>query len=183
SARRDPDRNPPGNLPVSRAIDHAIEEALLREKKDGVPSTVVHIDVLNFDGYADAVGIVHSEQVVRGMGQLLLEAARRAAGDGGFVGHIGGSDFVVVIPGTAASAFCDAALSDFAGKRDALFPDSASHQLHLVLASSITSALSAGSPTDAADELGRRLGKAMKAAKAAAQSNHVAWAPPPPPKN
>ncbi|MEI2624883.1 MAG: hypothetical protein V9G23_13900 [Giesbergeria sp.] len=89
----------------------------------------------------------------------------------------------LLIPGTAASAFCDAALSDFAGKRDALFPDSASHQLHLVLASSITSALSAGSPTDAADELGRRLGKAMKAAKAAAQSNHVAWAPPPPPKN
>nr|MBP9086552.1 response regulator [Kofleriaceae bacterium] len=68
SARRERDRNPTSNLPGSRAIDQAIEDALLREKKDGVPSTVVHIDVLNFDGYADAVGIVHSEQVVRGMG-------------------------------------------------------------------------------------------------------------------
>lgn len=187
SARRERDRNPTSNLPGSRAIDQAIEDALLREKKDGVPSTVVHIDVLNFDGYADAVGIVHSEQVVRAMGQLLLEAARRAAGDGGFVGHIGGSDFVVVIPGTAAVAFCDAALSDFAGKREALLPDSASHELHLVLASSITSALSASSPTDAADELGRRLGKAMKTAKAAAKSdsksNHVAWVSPPTPNS
>ncbi len=190
SARRERDRNPTSNLPGSRAIDQAIEDALLREKKDGVPSTVVHIDVLNFDGYADAVGIVHSEQVVRGIGQLLLEAARRAAGDGGFVGHIGGSDFVVVIPGTAAAAFCEAALNDFAGKREALLPDSASHELHLVLASSITSALSASSansPTDAADELGRRLGKAMKAAKAAAKStstsNHVAWVSPPTPNS
>jgi DNA-binding response OmpR family regulator len=178
SARRERDRNPTSHLPGSRAIDQAIEDALLREKKDGVPSTVVHIDVLNFDGYADAVGIVHSELVVRGIGTLLLDVARRAAGDGGFVGHIGGSDFVVVIPGTAAAAFCDAALADFESKRDALLPDSANHALHLVLASAVTSALSAGSPTDAADELGRRLGKAMKAAKAAAKSNHVAWVPP-----
>ena len=190
SARRERDRNPTSNLPGSRAIDQAIEDALLREKKDGVPSTVVHIDVLNFDGYADAVGIVHSEQVVRGIGQFLLEAARRAAGDGGFVGHIGGSDFVVVIPGIAAAAFCDAALSDFAGKREALLPDSTSHELHLVLASSLTSALSASSansPTEAADELGRRLGKAMKAAKAVAKSNsksnHVAWVSPPTPNS
>src|SRR4029453_3106503 len=93
SARRERDRNPTTNLPGSRAIDEQIEGAL----KSGKPTAVVHIDVLNFDTYADTIGIARSEDTVRSLGQWLLESARKTSGGGAFVGHIGGSDFIAVL--------------------------------------------------------------------------------------
>src|SRR5256885_6506437 len=93
SARRERDRSPTTNLPGSRAIDEEIEGAL----KSGQPTACVHIDVLNFDAYADAIGIARSEDTVRNVGQWLLDAARAASGGGAFVGHIGGSGFIPVL--------------------------------------------------------------------------------------
>lgn len=166
SARRERDRSPTTNLPGSRAIDEEIEGAL----RSGKPTACVHIDVLNFDGYADAIGIARSEDTVRDLGQWLLDAARAASGGGSFVGHIGGSDFIAVLSPEHVGAFVASAESTFDAKR-ATFPGDAA-QLALVLAIAHTEGLQVAT---GADELGRRLGKAMKAAKAAGKTNHVVW--------
>ena len=166
SARRERDRSPTTNLPGSRAIDEEIEVVL----KAGKPTACVHIDILNFDGYADAIGIARSEDTVRNLGQWLLEAARAVSGGGAFVGHIGGSDFIAVLSLEHVTAFVASAESTFDAKR-ATFPGDAA-QLALVLAIAPTEGLS---PSTGADELGRRLGKAMKAAKSAGKTNHVVW--------
>jgi CheY-like chemotaxis protein len=166
SARRERDRSPTTNLPGSRAIDEEIEAAL----KSGRPTACVHIDMLNFDGYADAVGIARSEDAVRSLGQWLLEAARASSGGGAFVGHIGGSDFIAVLSPEHVGPFVASAESTFDAKR-ATFPgDAASVALVLAIAETDGLSLATG-----ADELGRRLGKAMKAAKAAGKTNHVVW--------
>ncbi len=168
SARRERDRSPTTNLPGSRAIDEEIEGAL----KSGKPTAVIHIDVLNFDGYADAIGIARSEDTVKNLGQWLLDAARAASGGGAFVGHVGGSDFSAVLAPEHVEPFVTAAESTFDAKR-ATFPGDAS-SLGLVLAIANTNGLTLNT---GADELGRRLGKAMKAAKAAGKTNHVFWSP------
>src|SRR5678816_1427479 len=67
SSRRERDRSPTTNLPGSRAIDEEIEGALKSKK----PTVCVHIDVLNFDSYADAIGIARTVSSLR--------ASRRAA--------------------------------------------------------------------------------------------------------
>jgi GGDEF domain-containing protein len=172
SARRERDRNPTTNLPGSRAIDEEIEGAL----KSGKPTAVVHIDILNFDAYADTIGIVSSEDTVRSLGAWLLEAARAASGGGAFVGHIGGSDFIAVLAPEHATPFLASAEAAFDSKRTALPGDPSS--LHLVAAVTHTDGLT---HNPGADELGRRLGKAMKQAKAAGKTNHVVWSPPGPP--
>src|SRR5262249_8261864 len=82
SSRRERDRSPTTNLPGSRAIDEEIESALKTKK----PTIVVHIDILNWDAYADAVGITHSEETVKNLGQWLLEAGR-VGGRGGGLGR------------------------------------------------------------------------------------------------
>jgi DNA-binding response OmpR family regulator len=166
SARRERDRSPTTNLPGSRAIDEEIEAAL----KTGRPTACVHIDMLNFDAYADAIGIARSEDAVRSLSQWLLDAARGASGGGSFVGHIGGSDFIAVLSPDHVGAFVAAAESTFDAKR-ATFPSDAA-SLALVLAIASTDGLTVAT---GADELGRRLGKAMKAAKAAGKTNHVVW--------
>jgi DNA-binding response OmpR family regulator len=65
ASRRERDRNPTTNLPGSRAIDEEIEGAL----KSGKPTSVVHIDILSWDSYADAIGIGKSEDTVRNLGK------------------------------------------------------------------------------------------------------------------
>jgi len=166
SARRERDRSPTTNLPGSRAIDEEIEVALKR----GKPTACVHIDMLNFDTYADAVGIARSEDTVRSVAQWLLDAARAASGGGAFVGHIGGSDFIAVMSPEHVGPFVASAESAFADKRQSFPGDGSS--LSLVLAIATTAGLNVN---NGPDELGRRLGRAMKTAKAAGVTNHVEW--------
>jgi len=166
SARRERDRNPTTNLPGSRAIDEEIEGAL----KSGKPTAVIHIDILNFDAYADSIGIARSEDTVRNLGQWLLDAARIASGGGAFVGHIGGSDFISVLAPEHVEPFMTSAEGAFDGKRSSFPGDPGA--LHLVAAITRTDGLSV---SGGADELGRRLGKAMKQAKAADKTGHVVW--------
>ena len=168
AARRERDRNPTTNLPGSRAIDEEIEGAL----KSGKPTAVVHFDVLNFDTYADTIGIARSEDAVRALGQWLLDSARAASGGGAFVGHIGGSDFIAVVAPEHAEPFIVSAAAAFDTKR-ATFPGDTS-ALYLVAAITHTAGLTLNG---GADELGRRLGKAMKQAKAVGKTNHVVWSP------
>ena len=166
SARRERDRSPTTNLPGSRAIDEEIEGAL----KSGKPTACVHIDVLNFDSYADAIGIGRSEDTVKNLGQWLLDAARKASGGGAFVGHIGGSDFIAVLAPEHSGVFIDQSESAFDDHKATLPGDSKA--LALVLAITDTEGLVLnGGP----DELGRRLGKAMKSAKAAGKTGHVKY--------
>jgi CheY-like chemotaxis protein len=166
AARRERDRNPTTNLPGSRAIDEEIEGAL----KSGKPTAVVHIDILNWDAYADSIGIARSEDTVRNLGQWLLDAARNASGGGSFVGHIGGSDFNAVLAPEHREPFVQYAESAFDGHRATLPGDAKALALVLAIASTDGLKLNTG-----ADELGRRLGKAMKVAKASGKTGHVVY--------
>lgn len=166
ASRRERDRNPTTNLPGSRAIDEEIEGAL----KSGKPTSVVHVDILNWDAYADAIGIARSEDTVKNLGQWLLDAARVASGGGAFVGHIGGSDFIAALSPDHSMTFVQRAESAFDDHRATLPGDAKA--LALVLAIATTEGLQQGTGPD---ELGRRLGKAMKAAKAANKTGHVVY--------
>jgi DNA-binding response OmpR family regulator len=166
AARRERDRNPTTNLPGSRAIDEEIEGAL----KSGKPTTVVHVDILNWDAYADAIGIARSEDTVKNLGQWLLDAARHASGGGAFIGHIGGSDFIAVLAPEHSQAFVAHAESAFDDHNATLPGDAKALALVLAIANTEGLTLNGG-----ADELGRRLGRAMKAAKAAGTTGHVVY--------
>jgi CheY-like chemotaxis protein len=166
ASRRERDRNPTTNLPGSRAIDEEIEGALKR----GSPTAVVHVDILSWDAFQDAIGIGKSEETVRNLGQWLLEAARKASGGGAFVGHMGGSDFIAVVAPEHVMPFVHQAESAWDDHRSKLPGDPANLALVLAIAHTDGLGLNGG-----ADELGRRLGKAMKQAKAAGKTGHVVY--------
>jgi PleD family two-component response regulator len=167
SSRRERDRSPTTDLPGSRAIDEQIDAAL----KSGKPHAVLHIDVLGFDGFADAIGFGRAEQIVKSLGQLIVDAARGATGGGAFVGHVGGSDFISVVTGEHAEAMASAAVSAFEARRNDVAPAPEGNSLALVIAVASAENVGAGG----ADEIARRLGKAMKQAKSAGKSGHVVW--------
>jgi DNA-binding response OmpR family regulator len=166
SSRRERDRNPTTDLPGSRAIDNHLEELL----KSGRPSAVLHIDVLQFDAYQDKIGFARSEDAVRALARLVLDEARQASEGGAFVGHLGGSDFIAVAAASAADALAARLIEASNTRRVELFPGD-SGDLAVVIALASTEGLSA----QGFDELGRRLGQAMRAAKEAGKAGCVTW--------
>src|SRR5690349_9108552 len=168
TARRERDRSPTTDLPGSRAIDEQIDAAL----KAGKPTTVLHIDVMGFDAYADQIGFARAEGVVKALGATIVDAARAATGGGAFVGHVGGSDFIAVCASEHAEALATNAVTGFEANRTKLVGDEGK-ALGLVIAIASADGAAAGGP----DEIARRLGKAMKQAKAAGKSGHVVWTP------
>jgi len=168
AARRERDRNPTTDLPGSRAIDAHLENVL----RGGPSASVLHFDLLAFDAFADAVGFGRAEEVVRTTAKLIVEEARAVTGGSAFVGHFGGSDFIAVVTPAQGEALARAAIAAFDARRAALGTASDdTPSLAMVVAVAQTEG-AAG-----IDELARRLGKAMRMAKAAGRSGHVVWTP------
>jgi DNA-binding response OmpR family regulator len=166
AARRERDRNPTTDLPGSRAIDQELEDVLKRG-----PAAVLHIDLFAFDAYADAVGFARAEETVRAMAKLIIDEARAVTAGGAFVGHIGGSDFIAVVAVAQAETLAGAVVAGFEAQRQVVAPGDEGKPLAVVIAVAPTDNVGTGG----IDELGRRLGRSMKAAKAAAKSGFVVW--------
>ena len=169
-ARRERDRNPTTDLPGSRAIDEEIDSVL----RGGKAAAVIHIDMLGFDPYADAIGFGRAEHMVRALGHLVVDNARSASGGGAFVGHVGGSDFIAIVSAEHAEPFAQATVAAFAAARATIAPagDDAADGGRLSIVIAVASMADA---TGGADELARRLGVTMKQAKALGTSGYVVW--------
>jgi DNA-binding response OmpR family regulator len=187
AARRERDRSPTTDLPGSRAIDDQIEQVLGSVGKDH-PTAAVHLDLVAFDAFADAVGFGHAEDVVRAMARLILEEARAATGGGAFVGHLGGSDFIAVMSLDAAKVFGERAITGFEERRGDVVTSTgdAGPEMTATLASvamAVAVAPTEGLSPGSGDELGKRLGQAMREAKRVAvasgkvRSAVVHWSP------
>lgn len=169
ATRRERDRNPTTDLPGSRAIDDHLD-ALFKAHK---PVTVLHVDAIGWDAYADNVGFARAEDAARAIGRLVLDEARAASDGSAFVGHLGGSDFIVV---TAPST--GEALARRLVERSEALMTQLSELGGGAKAPVLVVAVAPTEGTRDSVEIGKRLGQAMKMAKAAGTPGFVVWAPP-----
>lgn len=80
----------PGNTLIERAISQVVRN----------PQTkwaILYIDIDNFKAYNDAYGFLEGNDLIKGVARMLDEVVNAANGtDLGFLGHIGGDDFVAI---------------------------------------------------------------------------------------
>ncbi len=95
----------PGNFKITAEIEISI-----RERRD---FALVHGDLDNFKAFNDHYGFMRGDEVIRFCGNCLSEAAVSLGIDGAFVGHIGGDDFVAMIPPAMAESFCKEVIERF----------------------------------------------------------------------
>lgn len=88
--RRVFDNNPLTRLPGNTSIQKAIEGAL------GNPMAVCYIDIDHFKPYNDIYGFTHGDEVIRMLARIMFNAVKESGG--GFTGHVGGDDFVCIVP-------------------------------------------------------------------------------------
>jgi len=99
------DNNPLTRLPGNTSIQRAIEDAL------GKPLAVCYVDINNFKPFNDVFGFAHGDEVIRMLARIMFNAVRDSGG--GFCGHIGGDDFVCVVPLEQAEPVCKTIIKHF----------------------------------------------------------------------
>jgi diguanylate cyclase (GGDEF)-like protein len=83
----------PGNIRIQEEIERMVREDL--------PFAVVYADLDNFKAYNDQKGFVQGDRLIQATARVVQDAVMEFATDG-FVGHVGGDDFVAVLnPGIA----------------------------------------------------------------------------------
>ena len=95
----------PGNI--------AIEDVINRRLKNGEPFAVCYADLDNFKAYNDRYGYIKASDVIKMTAEVLYNAVRKHSDDNAFVGHIGGDDFIMIVPSDQAQPVCETAIQDF----------------------------------------------------------------------
>ena len=100
----------PGNIHIQQRIEHLVAE--------GRPFALLYADLDHFKAYNDRFGFVRGDRALQSVASAIRDVVDETAGPGTFVGHVGGDDFVAIVPPDAAEAVAAAVVERF----DALVP-------------------------------------------------------------
>ncbi len=97
------DLSPLTGLPGNFRITAKLEESIDGEQ----PLALVHADLDNFKAFNDHYGFMRGDSVIKFTAKVLLDAAETVNDSIGFVGHVGGDDFVAIVSADNMKTFCD----------------------------------------------------------------------------
>jgi diguanylate cyclase (GGDEF)-like protein len=106
---RDLSAQPTTRLPAAVAIEREIERRIAAD----LAFAACYADLDHFKEFNDRYGYHEGDRVIRMVGRILHDAAVGCAGRDAFVGHVGGDDFMLVLPLDRAGEVCTLALEIF----------------------------------------------------------------------
>ncbi len=103
------DANPMSGLPGNTVVMEHIKQAL--DNKDNV--CVIYADLDNFKAYNDKYGFAMGDDIILFTVRVFKNALAAVNLADGFVGHIGGDDFVTIVPSEKAVVLADRVIKEF----------------------------------------------------------------------
>ena len=103
---------------------HEIEAEITRRLAEGALFAVCYADLDHFKEFNDRYSYYDGDRVIRILARILHDVVKGLCGESGFVGHIGGDDFIYIIPLAAVNDVCGEVVAIF----DALAPFQYSEQ-------------------------------------------------------
>jgi diguanylate cyclase (GGDEF)-like protein len=100
----------PGTVEIERDISRRLEDA--------EPFAVCYADLDHFKEFNDRYSYYDGDRVIRILAKILHDVVKGVCGEFGFVGHIGGDDFIFIVPATDVAEVCDEIIAIF----DAIVP-------------------------------------------------------------
>ena len=95
----------PGNVQI-----HAELKKRISNKE---PFSVLYLDLDNFKAYNDVYGFLKGDQIIEFTAETILKCVHASLEEEAFVGHIGGDDFVAILPSTNCEKICQNILAVF----------------------------------------------------------------------
>jgi diguanylate cyclase (GGDEF)-like protein len=103
------DTSPLTGLPGNFSIGAEIEQRIAADR----PFALVYCDLDNFKAFNDHYGFMRGDQVIQFSADVLRQSVADVGDAEGFVGHIGGDDFVAITEADHAEAFCKSVIDRF----------------------------------------------------------------------
>lgn len=108
-AARAGDANPltrlPGNHSIMKAVQARIDSDLL--------FAVAYVDLDNFKSYNDKYGFIRGDEIIKVTARILTNSIRPFDSPHAFVGHVGGDDFVFIVPTDRLDRTCAEVIKHF----------------------------------------------------------------------
>ena len=102
------DANSLTGLPGNNSIRKRIEEALSKEED----LSAIYVDLDNFKAYNDNYGFAMGDKVLKHVANILQYIGDELHLKNFFLGHIGGDDFVVLVPNSSAKDYTNLVIND-----------------------------------------------------------------------
>jgi len=103
------DSNPLSHLPGNTSIIKAITRTIGADEAYGVG----YVDIDNFKPYNDRYGFSQGDDVILMVARIIVNVIEERSRSASFVGHIGGDDFVFIVPFAEAEPVCQKILANF----------------------------------------------------------------------
>ncbi|NLY40496.1 MAG: diguanylate cyclase [Desulfovibrionales bacterium] len=108
-ATRELDASPLTKLPGNTSIIHKIQD-LIDRKRD---FALAYIDLDHFKSFNDKYGFSRGDEVLLMTARVIVNSIRGFMGANTFVGHVGGDDFVFIVPPDKAEQACQQVIDNF----------------------------------------------------------------------
>ena len=95
----------PGNVQI-----HAELKKRISNKED---FSVLYLDLDNFKAYNDVYGFLNGDEIIKFTADTIIRCIHSQISEGSFVGHIGGDDFVAIIPSLNCEELCKSIIANF----------------------------------------------------------------------
>ena len=101
--------SPLTGLPGNVQIHAELKKRILRQE----PFSVLYADLDNFKAYNDVYGFLKGDEIIEFTAETIINLVHSDELENTFVGHIGGDDFVAIVPGTNCEKLCQNILAYF----------------------------------------------------------------------
>ena len=101
--------NPLTGLPGNVQIQAEMKKRLNNKEK----FVMLYLDLDNFKSYNDCYGFIKGDEVIKYTANTIIKNVNEVDSDKGFVGHIGGDDFIVIISNDRFEELCQNIIIDF----------------------------------------------------------------------
>lgn len=94
--------SPLTGLPGNVQIHAELKKRLLNKEE----FAVLYVDLDNFKAYNDVYGFLKGDDIIEFTSKAIINCVHNNVSEGSFVGHIGGDDFVAIVPSTNYEKLC-----------------------------------------------------------------------------
>ncbi|MCI8620568.1 MAG: diguanylate cyclase [Clostridia bacterium] len=105
----------PGNIPIQAEL----KKRLLKKQE----FAVLYFDLDNFKAYNDTYGFLGGDEVIKQTAKIIIQNINSNENIHNFLGHIGGDDFVALVPNTDYEEICQKIILEFDKKILDFFSD------------------------------------------------------------
>ena len=95
----------PGNVQI-----HAELKKRLSNKED---FSVLYLDLDNFKAYNDVYGFLKGDEIIEFTAKTILKCTHEEFMENSFIGHIGGDDFIAIVPSIHIDNICQSIIATF----------------------------------------------------------------------